>query len=146
MSWSQRMADKLGLHAAFAIERLLEGEDHQHPVDVLPDQLDAVLLPGPQLRADEVEDRNAQPVQLFGQPEVNLGKIDEYGYVGRRARMDRLSLRNSRQMRGRWRTTSVRPMTAISSERTMHSRPAVAMRSPPMPKKSATGRIRQAAF
>jgi hypothetical protein len=74
-------------------------------------------------------------VQLFGQPEVNLGEVDEHGHEGRRSRMAFFSLRNSRQMRGRWRTTSVRPITAISSERTTHSRPASAMRSPPMPKK-----------
>ena len=76
------MAHKLSLNALLAIERLLEGKDHQHLVDVLPHQFDAVLLPGPQLRADEVDHRNAQPVQLPGQPEVNLGKINEHGHAG----------------------------------------------------------------
>jgi hypothetical protein len=59
-----------------AIERLLEREDHQHPVDVLPHQPDALLLPGPQLRADEVDDGNAEAVELPGQPEVDFWEVD----------------------------------------------------------------------
>ena len=78
----QRMADKLGLHALIAVEGLLEGEDHQHAVDVLAHQLDAVLLPGPQLRTDKIEDRNAELMQLLSQAEMNLGKVDEYGDAG----------------------------------------------------------------
>ena len=76
------MADELGLDALLAIERLLEGKDHQHPVDVLLDELDAVLLPGPQLRADEVDDGNAEAVELFGQAEVDFGEVDEHGDAG----------------------------------------------------------------
>jgi hypothetical protein len=50
--------------------------------DVFLHQLDAVLLPGPQLRADEEDDRNAQAVELLGQLEVDVGKVDEHGHVG----------------------------------------------------------------
>ena len=78
----QRMAHKLRLHAAGAIERLLEGEDDQHFADVFPHQLDAVLLPGPQLRAHEKDHGNAQAMELLGQPEVNFGKVDEHGHAG----------------------------------------------------------------
>src|SRR5271157_5054302 len=78
----QRMTHKLGLDTLIAVEGLLEGEDDQHAVNILANQLDAVLLPGPQLRADEVEDRNAEPVELFGQTEVDLGEVDENGDAG----------------------------------------------------------------
>ena len=62
-----------------AVERLFEGEDHQHSVDVLPHKPDASLLPGPQLRGDKIEDRDSQPVKLPGQPEVHFGEVDEDG-------------------------------------------------------------------
>src|ERR1039457_6052879 len=76
------MADKLRGHALPAIELLFEGEDHQHAVNVFANQLDAVLLPGPKLRADEEEDRNSQLVQLLGKAEVNLREGDEHGHTG----------------------------------------------------------------
>ena len=79
---SKGMAHKLRLYAVLPVKRLLEGEYDQHPADVLADELDAVLLPGPQLRADEVNDRNPQPVKLFGKPKVDLGKVDEHGHAG----------------------------------------------------------------
>jgi hypothetical protein len=89
------VADELGLDAALAVERFLEGEDDEHLGDVFLDELDAVLLPGPQLRADEEDDRYAEAVELLGQLEVDVGKVDEDGDVGRRSRMDCFSLRNS---------------------------------------------------
>jgi hypothetical protein len=55
-----------------------------------------VLLPGPELRADEVDDGNAEAVEFAGEAEVDLGEVDEDGDGGGRARMARLSLRNSR--------------------------------------------------
>ncbi len=45
-------------------------------------ELDAVLLPGPELRADEEEDRDAEAVQFFGELEVDVGEVDEDGDVG----------------------------------------------------------------
>ncbi len=76
------MADEFGFHAALAIERLLEGEDHEHAVDVALDELDAVFLPGPELRADEEEDRDAEAMELFGELEVDVGEVDEDGERG----------------------------------------------------------------
>src|SRR5580698_297234 len=75
------MADKLGVDAALAVERLLEREDDQHAADVLLHQLDAVFLPGPQLRTDEENYRHAEAVELFGEPEVDLGEVGEDGCV-----------------------------------------------------------------
>ena len=78
----QRMADKLGVDAALAVKRLLKGKDDQHAVDVPLHQLDAVFLPGPELRADEVDDGNAEAVELLGEPEMDVGKVDEHGDAG----------------------------------------------------------------
>ena len=76
------MADELGLNAALAVELLFKGEDDQHAVDIFLDELDAVLLPGPELRADEEDDGNAEAVQLLGELEVDVGEVDEDGDVG----------------------------------------------------------------
>src|ERR1700738_1708796 len=75
------MPDKLGLHPAFAIERFLEGKDHQHAVHVFLDKLDAVFLPCPELRANKEEHRDAQAVKLLRQLEMNVGKVDQYRHV-----------------------------------------------------------------
>ena len=90
------MADEFGFDAALAIELLFEGEDDEHAVDVALDELDAVLLPGPELRADEEDDGNAEAVEFLGELEVDVGEVDEDGDGGRRSRMACLSLRNSR--------------------------------------------------
>jgi hypothetical protein len=76
------MADELGIDAAGAVIRLLEGKDDEHAADVFADEADAVLLPGPELRADEVDDGNAEAVEFAGEAEVDLGKIDEDGDGG----------------------------------------------------------------
>jgi hypothetical protein len=44
---SERVADELGADAVVQVKLLLEGEDDEHLVDVLLDELNAVLLPGP---------------------------------------------------------------------------------------------------
>src|ERR1017187_10151335 len=78
----QRVADKLRLHTAFAIERLLKRKDHQHAIDVLLYQLDAVLFPGPKLRADKEDDWHAQAVELGGELEVDIREVDQDSDVG----------------------------------------------------------------
>jgi hypothetical protein len=76
------MADEFGIDAAGAVIRLLEGKDDQHAADVFADELDAVLLPGPELRADEVDDGNAEAVEFAGEAEVDFGEVDEDGDGG----------------------------------------------------------------
>ena len=70
------------LDAVVAIERLLEGEDDEHLGDVFLHEFDAVLLPCPELRADEEDDGDAEAVELFGELEVDVREIDEDGEVG----------------------------------------------------------------
>ena len=77
----QRMAHKLRLHAPLPVERLLKGKDHQHPAHIFLHQLDAVLLPRPQLRAHKEDHRHAQPVELLGQLEMDVGEVDEHGHI-----------------------------------------------------------------
>ena len=76
------MADEFGIDAAGAVEGLLEGKDDEHAADEFPDEVDAVLLPGPELRADEVDDGNAEAVEFPGEAEVDVGEVDEDGEVG----------------------------------------------------------------
>ena len=76
------MPNKLSVDTAFAIELLLEREDDHHLAHVLPHEFDAPLPPGPQLRADVVDHRNAALVQLARQTKVEVGEIDKHGSVG----------------------------------------------------------------
>ena len=77
------MADELGIDAAVAVIPLLKREDDQHAANVLADQFDAVLLPGPELRADEVNDGYAEAMEFFGEAEVDFREVNEDGDGGR---------------------------------------------------------------
>ena len=76
------MAYELGLDSAGAVEGGFEGEDDHHAGDALLHTAEAVALPGPELRADEVEDGDAEFFQLAGEAEVDVGEVDEDGDVG----------------------------------------------------------------
>ena len=78
----QRMAHEAHVHALRAIQRLLEREDHQHPIDQRLHRLHAARAPRPQLRADVVDDRDAQRLDGAHQPEVEIGIVDEDQHVG----------------------------------------------------------------
>ena len=69
-------------HAAFAIDRLFERKDHQHEIRELADGLDPLGAPGPDLRADVVDDRNAERLDAPRQTKVEIGKIDDDERVG----------------------------------------------------------------
>ena len=56
------MADEFGVDVAGAVEGCFEGEDDEHAIDTLLYPAQAAALPGPELRADEVEDRDAEAV------------------------------------------------------------------------------------
>ncbi len=62
--FGEGMADKLGGDAVLAVELCFKGEDDKHFVDVALNQADAVLFPGPELGADEENDRNSLAVEL----------------------------------------------------------------------------------
>ena len=78
----ERMADKFRLDAALAIILLFKRENDQHALDVSLHLLDALRLPGPELRADEVDDGNAKAMEHLGETEMNLRKVDEHGDAG----------------------------------------------------------------
>ena len=80
--FGEGMADELGFDVASAVEGLLEGEDDEHLRDALLDPAEAGMLPRPELRGDEPDDRDARAVEVFGEAEVDVGKVDEDGYVG----------------------------------------------------------------
>src|ERR1017187_7989713 len=73
------MADEFGVDVAGAVERCFEGKDDEHAVDKALHPAQAAALPGPELRADEVEDGNAEALAVHGGAEVDVGKVDEDG-------------------------------------------------------------------
>src|SRR6516165_2844272 len=75
------MADEIRPDSALAVERLFEGKDHDHAIDVFANQLDAVLLPRPELRAHKVDDRDAERMEFAGKAKVDVGEVDEDGDV-----------------------------------------------------------------
>jgi uncharacterized protein YdeI (YjbR/CyaY-like superfamily) len=78
----QGMADEGGVDVAGAVEVFFEGEDDHHAGDTLLDPAEATALPGPELGADEVDDRDVQLFELAGEAEVDVGEVDENGDVG----------------------------------------------------------------
>src|SRR5580698_4036619 len=76
------MADEFCLDAAVTVKLLFKREDDQHALHEFAHLADAALLPGPELRADKVNDGDAEAMQLFGEAEMNLRKVDEHGHGG----------------------------------------------------------------
>ena len=68
----QRMPDEPRFDPVTAVELALKGKDHQHLAHVAPDQLDPSLVPRPELWAYVINHRNAAPVQLPRQAEIEL--------------------------------------------------------------------------
>jgi len=54
------MAYEFGFYVAVAVEPFFEGKDHHHAGDALLDPAEALALPRPELRADEVDDGDVQ--------------------------------------------------------------------------------------
>src|SRR5256885_2164699 len=98
----QRMANITDFDAVLRVKLLFEGEDHDHLADIFPDLLRASGAPGPYLRADKVEHRNSQAVQLACQTQIKVGEVYQDGRVGlapRRFRYQMLEApADSRQM------------------------------------------------
>src|SRR5712692_390663 len=81
------MADELDPHTGTPIELLLEGQDDEHTVDEAGDLPDPPLAPGPDLRADEVEDRDAGAARAARETEVEVGIVDQEDQIGPGARL-----------------------------------------------------------
>ena len=75
------VADEGGGDVAGLVEGLLEGKDDEDAADALLHPAEAAALPGPELGADEPEDRDAGAVEVTGEAEVDVGKVDEDGEV-----------------------------------------------------------------
>ena len=75
------MADELHVDAGLAVERFLERKDDEHPVHVRLHRLHASGTPRPQLRADVVDDGDAETAQRGEQPEVEVRGIDGHEHV-----------------------------------------------------------------
>ena len=81
------MAHEGHRHAGVAVERLLEGEDHEHVRDALADRAHPPAAPGPHLRRDVVDDGDAPARELPGEAQVEVGVVHEDG-DGRRLAVD----------------------------------------------------------
>ena len=69
-----------------AVERLFERKDRQHQIDQRLHRLDASRSPGPELRADVIHDRHAEPAHRGHQSEIEVRIVDEDEDVGPLAR------------------------------------------------------------
>src|SRR5579875_725016 len=76
------MAHELGCDLAVLVKRGLEGKDDHHARDALLHPAKPLWLPRPELRADEVDDRNVERAKLVGEAEVDVREVDEDGGVG----------------------------------------------------------------
>ena len=70
------VADEFGVARAGAVERGFERKDDQHAVDKPLHPAQAAALPGPELRADKPEDRDAEALAVHGEAEVDVGEVD----------------------------------------------------------------------
>ncbi len=77
----QRVPDIRHRHAVLAVERLLEGEDHQHVVDDFGDLLHPAAAPGPHLRGDVIQHLHAELVTARCHAQVELRIVDEHHRV-----------------------------------------------------------------
>ena len=73
-----------GIHTVAAIKRHFKRQDHEHPGDMAPDSAHPSRPPGPDLRADEVTDRDPLFAQAGGQSQIEFRKIHQNGQSGRR--------------------------------------------------------------
>ena len=70
----QRMTDEFDRHAGFAIDRFFEWKNHQHPIGNVANRFQPTLPPRPNLRADVIDDRHAEPVDGGGEPKIEIGR------------------------------------------------------------------------
>jgi uncharacterized protein YdeI (YjbR/CyaY-like superfamily) len=64
-----------------AVERLFEGKDDHHAAHTLLYPAEALALPCPELRADEVDDGDVELFELAGEAKVDVREVDQDGYV-----------------------------------------------------------------
>ncbi len=102
------------------VEVGLESEEDQHAVHELRNGANTALAPGPDLRTDEVDDRDPEPLELAGEPQIELREVDQDGdgrpalFAGRDEEI--LDLPGARQDAERLRDAHDRDLTAVGDE------------------------------
>src|SRR3954447_9546075 len=71
------MSDEFYFDPVLAIKILFERENHQHLADVSLHQLQPPFSPSPQLWRHVVEDRDAERVKFFREPEVEIWEVNQ---------------------------------------------------------------------
>ena len=77
----QRMAYPLDRDSGAPVDLFLEGKDDQHAIGDALHGLHPSRAPGPQLRADVVHHRHAEPSHRVCQPEIEVRVIDRHEHV-----------------------------------------------------------------
>ena len=80
--FQQWMTDELDADTGPSVDLFLERQDDQHPIHHRDDLPDPALAPGPDLGADEVQDRHPRGSRLLRQSQVEIGIIDEQHEIG----------------------------------------------------------------
>src|SRR5574338_234044 len=78
---SQRMTDIGGAHISLPEPGFLEGEDAEQLLHITPDLANPALTPRPRLWRHQIDDGNVHPFQSLGQPQIEIGAVDEDRYT-----------------------------------------------------------------
>src|ERR1700733_680401 len=75
----ERISNEGRIHATITIELFFERENYQSFVDIFAQQADASLAPGPELRANVIDDGDAALMHLASYAPVEGRGIDDDG-------------------------------------------------------------------
>ena len=73
----QRMANELDRHAGIAVEGFFEWKNHQNAIGDALHGPHPVPAPRPELRADVINDRDAEILHRRGQAEIEIREVDD---------------------------------------------------------------------
>ena len=78
----QRMSNKCRIDSALPIKLFLEGKDDQGLVNIVAQQANASLAPGPELGCDVLDSGDTTSFHLAGDTPIEGGGVDDDGKVG----------------------------------------------------------------
>ena len=78
----ERMPNEERRNAVPVVEGLFKGKDDEHPIDVAPNLPHPVLPPGPDLRADVVDDAEPRAMKLLRQTKIEVWPVDQDHDIG----------------------------------------------------------------
>ena len=78
----ERMADELHWHPAISIDLLLERKNHEHKIGNRANGFQASGAPGPDLGADVIDDRHAEPFDLRRETKVEVRRVEDNERIG----------------------------------------------------------------